>query len=135
MANNDIGVSMSRKIIMSSQVTKPKAPLSHAVRTGNLIFVSGTTPLFGDRNIAKGDFAAQMHQVMKNITAILADAGTTLDKVVKANVILTRIQDFDEMNAIYRSYFQEGNYPARTTIQAPLAIQDMLLEIECIAEV
>ena len=84
--------------------------------------------------MAKGDFYAQMHQVMKNITAILEEAGTTLDKAVKINVILTDIKFFQEMNAIYRTYFKDGNYPARTTIQAPLAVEGMLLEIECVAE-
>jgi 2-iminobutanoate/2-iminopropanoate deaminase len=125
---------MSRRIIMSDKVTRPKAPLSHAVKIGNLVFVSGTTPLYGERQLAKGDFAAQMHQVMKNIQTILEEAGTTLDKVAKVNVILTRIEDFEQMNTIYRIYFKDGNYPARTTIEAPLAIDGMLLEIECIAE-
>lgn len=125
---------MSRGIVMSSRVTKPAVPLSHAVKTGNLVFVSGTTPFYGERQMAKGDFSAQMHQVMKNITAILEEAGTTLDKAVKINVILTDIKFFQEMNAIYRTYFKDGNYPARTTIQAPLAVEGMLLEIECVAE-
>jgi 2-iminobutanoate/2-iminopropanoate deaminase len=75
-----------------------------------------------------------MHQVMKNISVILQEAGTALDKVVKANVILIDIARFQEMNDIYRSYFSEGNYPARTTVQAPLAVPGMMLEIECVAE-
>jgi 2-iminobutanoate/2-iminopropanoate deaminase len=81
-----------------------------------------------------GDFAGQLRQVMDNIRVILDEAGTTLDHVVKMNVILTRISDFDEMNTLYRGYFAEGNFPARTTIQAPLAVPGMLLEIECVAE-
>lgn len=124
----------SRKIVNPSSLTQPRAPLSHAVKVGNLVFVSGTTPFIpGGRDMAP-DFAGQMHQVMKNISVILREAGTTLDKVVKVNVILTRIADFQEMNSIYRTYFKEGNYPARTTIEAPLAVPGMLLEIECVAE-
>ena len=125
----------SRQIINPASLTKPRAPLSHGVKVGNLVFVSGTTPFIpGGRDMAP-DFAGQMRQVMENIKAILKEAGTTLDRVVKMNVILTRISDFQEMNDIYRSYFKEGNYPARTTIEAPLAVPGMLLEIECAAEV
>lgn len=124
----------TRKIINPTSLTKPRAPLSHGVKVGNLVFVSGTTPFIpGSRDMAP-DFAGQMHQVLKNITVILQEAGTSLDKVVKANVILTSIKHFEEMNAIYRSYFKEGNFPARTTIEAPLAVPGMMLEIECVAE-
>ena len=125
---------MARQVIMCDKVTKPRVPLSHAVKAGGLVFVSGTTPFYGNRELARGDFAAQMHQVMANIKAILEAAGTTMEKMVKVNVILTRISDFEQMNAIYRTYFTEGNYPARTTIEAPLAADGILLEIECVAE-
>jgi 2-iminobutanoate/2-iminopropanoate deaminase len=80
------------------------------------------------------DFKAQMRQVMENLKAILEAAGSSLDKVVKVNVILVRISDFAAMNEIYKEYFKEGTYPARTTIEAKLAGQDFLLEIECVAE-
>lgn len=124
----------TRKVINPERLTKPRAPLSHAVRVGNLVFVSGTTPFKpGSRDMAP-DFEGQMHQVMQNIKAILDEAGTNFGRVVKANVILADITHFQTMNEIYRSYFAEGNYPARTTIQAPLAVPGMMLEIECIAE-
>lgn len=126
---------MTRQIIQSDKVAKPGVPLSQAVRTGNLVFVSGITPFTKDLQIAKGDFGAQMRQVMQNIVHILEEAGTTLEKVVKVDVVLVRISDFDEMNKIYSEYFTEGNYPARITIEAPLAHPDFLLEIECVAEV
>ena len=75
-----------------------------------------------------------MRQVMENIKALLEDGGSSLDKIVKANVILVRESDFAAMNEIYRSYFEAGVYPARTTIVAALANKEFLLEIECIAE-
>lgn len=125
----------NRKVINPASLTKPRAPLSHGVKVGNLLFVSGTTPFKpGSRDMAP-DFAGQMHQVMANIKVILEEAGTSIDRIAKCNVILTRISDFQEMNDIYRSYFAEGNFPARTTIEAPLAVPGMLLEIECVAEV
>ena len=122
-----------RTVIKPKTLPPSSVPLSHAVKLGNIVFVSGSTPFAKDGSIAKGDFAAQMHQVMANIKEILAAAGSSLDKVAKVNVILIRISDFQAMNAIYRQYFKEGNYPARTTIEAPLAHPDFLLEIECVA--
>jgi len=120
------------KIFMSDAVAKPKAPLSPAVVAGDFVFVSGTTPFDANRALAP-TFSEQMHQVMKNLQQILGECGSSLDKVVKANVILTDISRFNEMNEIYRGYFQEGKFPARTTIEAPLAIAGMMLEIEVVA--
>ena len=125
---------MTREIIRPKEGAPPRVPLSPAIKTGNLVFVSGQPAFYGDRQIAKGDFPVQMHQVMKNIQAVLAAAGSSLDKAVKVNVILVRKSDWDDMNRIYREYFKDGNYPARTTIVADLANPDFLLEIECVAE-
>jgi 2-iminobutanoate/2-iminopropanoate deaminase len=125
----------TRKVIGTTKnLPTSRVPLSHAVKIGNILFMSGTTPFAPDGSIARGDFAGQMHQVMANIKVILAEGGSSLDKVAKVNVILTRGSDFGQMNEIYRSYFKAGNYPARTTIICPLANPDFLLEIECIAE-
>ena len=122
------------QIVPVPSLGTPRVPLSHAVKSGQHVFVSGITPRTPDGQIARGDFAAQMRQVMENIKVILAAAGSSLDKVVKTNVILVRIGDFAQMNEIYKTYFAEGRYPARTTIGAELAGQDFLLEIECVAE-
>ena len=125
---------MALDIITSDEVRTSRVPLSNAVRSGDFIFMSGTTPFAKDGTIAVGDFEAQMRQVMENITALLEEGGSSLDKIVKTNVILVRGSDFAAMNEIYRSYFEDGVYPARTTIVAALAAKDFLLEIECIAE-
>jgi 2-iminobutanoate/2-iminopropanoate deaminase len=124
----------TRRVINPRRLAKPTVPLSNAVKVGNLVFVSGSTPIAPDGSIAKGDFAGQMRCVMENIKVILAEAGSSLERVVKVNVILVRISDFWPMNELYKTYFREGNYPARTTIEAPLAHPDFLLEIECVAE-
>ncbi len=125
----------TRRVISAGKRTAPGVPLSPAVAIGNILFVSGTTPFAADGTIARGDFAAQMHQVMANIKTVLAAGGSSLEKIAKVNVILTRISDFFTMNDIYKQYFKEGNYPARTTIEAPLAHPDFLLEIECVAAI
>ena len=128
---------MPKQTIFCDKVATPRAPHCHATRIGNLVFVSGTTPFEKDRTIAIGDFPAQMRQTMTNVSNILADAGTTLDKVVKVNVFLDRIGDFQDMNEIYQEFFgtDPSKWPARTTVQARLPVKDFLLEIECVAEV
>ena len=125
---------MALDIITSDKVRTPAVPLSNAVRSGDFIFVSGTTPFTKYRTIVIGDFEAQMRQVMENLKGLLEDAGSSLGKIVKANVILVRDSDFQAMNEIYRSYFEDGVYPARTTIVSALASKEFLLEIECVAE-
>ncbi|MPT40101.1 MAG: RidA family protein [Achromobacter sp.] len=125
---------MTKEIIRSDKVTPPLAPLSPAVRSNGFVFVSGQPAFFDDRQIAENDFDAQMHQAMANVKALLKAAGSSLDKIVKANVILKNASDFARMNEIYRSYFPDGNYPARTTIEASMGNPLFLLEIECTAE-
>ncbi len=126
---------MAKEISLSDKVDRPRVPLLLAVKVGNLTFVSSTTPFSNDYQVAKGDFPAQMRQTMENMKAILEESVSSLDKVVKVNVILTRTTDFQAMNEIYRTYFKEGHYPAQTTIEAKLASKEFLLEIECVAEV
>ena len=124
----------TRKAINPEALGVSRVPLSHGVKVGNLVYVSGTTPFKpGTREMAP-DFEGQMRQVMENIRVILQAAGSSFERVVKVNVILTDIGNFKAMNAIYRTYFKEGDYPARTTIEAKLATPGMMLEIECVAE-
>lgn len=125
---------MTRTVINSPKGPTVASPLSHAVRIDNILFVSGMPPYFGNREFAKDDFTAQFHQTMANLKAVLEEAGTTLDKVAKVVVYLTRESDFWGMNDLYRQYFKEGNYPARTTIVCKLGVP-VLLEIDCVAEI
>lgn len=128
---------MTKTVIYSPRVTRTKAPLAHAVKTGNLVFVSGCPAYFGDMQLAKDDFAAQMRQCMTNVKNILEEAGSSLEQVIKVSVFLERRADIDEMNEIYREFFGNDpmNWPARTTVEARLPRKDFLLEVECVAEV
>jgi reactive intermediate/imine deaminase len=114
---------------------RPKAPIAQAVRSGNLVFLSGITPFTLELTLAKGDFDAQMHQTMRNVGAILEAAGSGFDRVVKCTVILARREDWLRMNDIYCEYFSSGRYPARAAFQALLPHPDFLVEVECVAEV
>jgi 2-iminobutanoate/2-iminopropanoate deaminase len=126
--------SAKRRVFMSPHVADPKAPSSHAVICGNMVYTALTTPLRPDGSIARGDFSAQMTQCLDNIKTILTETGTSLDNVVKVTVVMPRITDFPEMNRIFREYFREGNYPARASIEAKMGNPDFLVEIECVAQ-
>lgn len=111
----------------------PPVPITPAVKTGNLLFVSGIPAIDKNGKLAANDFPAQMNQVMDHITDLLKSAGVGWDRVVKVNVYLARREDFKEMNRIYAAHFQAGKYPARTTAITPLPSPDFLLEIDCVA--
>jgi reactive intermediate/imine deaminase len=113
----------------------PNVPIAQAVRSGNLVFVSGITPFTLDGKLAKGDFRAQMTQTMRNVGAILEAAGSSFGRVVKCTVILARREDWPAMNGIYQEFFPPGYFPARTAFQALLPHPDFLVEVECVAEV
>ncbi len=125
---------MTRQIIVTDAAPQPDAPISQAVRVGQLVFVSGITPFTREMRLAKGDFAAQMHQVMSNLDAILTASGSSLARVVKCTVILARREDWRAMNDIYRTYWPGKDFPARTAFETRLPHPDFLLEIECVAE-
>ena len=111
---------------------KGDVPLSLAVKVGKQVFVSGIPAFDNKGKLAVGDFTAQMNQVMENITRVLTASGVGWNRVVKVNVMLTRREDFAEMNRIYTNYFPSGKFPARTTaILSSLPQPDFLLEIEC----
>jgi 2-iminobutanoate/2-iminopropanoate deaminase len=111
-----------------------KAPLSPAVKVGNMLYISGIPAYDSEGRLAVGDFTAQMTQVMATISGILQEAGGDWSRVVKVNVLLTRREDFEEMNRIYAAHFPDGKYPARTTaIVYSLPRPNFLLEIEAVA--
>ena len=123
-------------VVDTPNTPQPKgAPIAQAVRSGNLVFLSGITPFTLDMKLAKGDFDAQMRQTMTNVGAILEAAGSGFDRVLKCTVILMRREDWPRMNEIYREYFPAGVWPARTAFQALLPHPDFLVEVECVAEV
>ncbi len=129
---------MDRQIITSPRVTPMRSGVSHAVKAGGMVYVTGATPFRGSERMSaeidKGDLAAQVHQVMRNIQAILEEAGSSLDRAVKMNVALTDMSRYAEFDAIFKTYFAAGNYPARqTTESARLAHPDFLVSIDCIA--
>lgn len=114
----------------------PVGALSHAVRFGDLIMLSATTPFTPDRDIVLNDFAAQMRQCMENLRAVLADAGSDFAHVMKLEVQMLHPSDFTEMNRIFAEYFEPGHYPARASIVVKaLVVPEFLVQIHGIAVV
>ena len=123
---------MPRKSFTAAGATAV-GPYSHAVEAGDLVYLSGQTPLdSATGKLAEGDIAAQTEQCFKNLFAVLAAAGLSEADVVKANVFLTDMSNFAAMNQVYATKFS-APYPARSTVAVaglPLGAQ---VEIELIA--
>ena len=125
---------MTRQAFFTDKVVELSAPLSNAVRTGNLLFVSGITPYDLERKVVPGDFKAQMRRVMESSKIIIEEAGTSLDRVVKATLMLVDIRHFQEAYEIYGEYFDEP-YPALTTLGCVLARSEFMVEVEFVVEI
>ncbi|HJQ21524.1 MAG TPA: Rid family detoxifying hydrolase [Gemmatimonadaceae bacterium] len=122
-----------RKHVDSSKAPKPVGPYSPAVWAGDLLYLSGQTPIDpATGQLITGDVGAQTNRAFDNLEAVLKDAGLSMDDVVKCNVYLTDMANFAAMNAAYQTRFDKP-YPARTTIGVKQLPRDALVEIEMIA--
>ncbi len=125
---------MSRQVVFTDKAPKPIGPYSQAIVANGFVYVAGQGPIDpASGKVVEGGIVEQTAQVLKNLGAILAAAGTSVDQVVKTTVYLHAISDFPLMNRVYGEYFKGQNPPARTTVgdlDLPLGIQ---VEIEAIA--
>lgn len=124
---------MPKSVPETPSAPESLAPYSPAAEAGGLVFLSGQVgvdPSSGER--AADDVAAQAHQVMANIGALLGDLGLGYDDIVKTTIFLADIDDFNTVNEVYASYF-DGEFPARTTVQAGALPLAFLVEIEVVA--
>jgi len=123
---------MPRKSFTAAGATAV-GPYSHAVEAGDLIFLSGQTPLdSATGKLVEGDIAAQTEQCFQNLFNVLASAGLTEADVIKANVFLTNMGDFAAMNKVYATKFS-APYPARSTVAVAALPIGAQVEIELIA--
>lgn len=120
------------KPINTEKAPKAFGPYSQAVIANGFIFCAGQVGF----NRAKDEFAegveAQTHQAMNNLQAVLEEAGSDFEHVVRTTIFLKDINDFAKVNEIYGSYFKE-NKPARSTVEAARLPKDALVEIDMIA--
>jgi 2-iminobutanoate/2-iminopropanoate deaminase len=125
---------MTLETISTTEAPAAIGPYSQAMKVGNLVFTSGQIPLDANGQLVQGGIKEQTHQVFRNLQGVLAAAGTSLDKVVKATVFLKDMNLFAELNEIYGSYFGDHK-PARSTVEVARLPRDVLVEIELIATI
>jgi len=132
-AISGVQVSKSDKQIVSSpNFPKPIGPYSEAVVAGGFVFVSGQGPFnTKTQQMELGDIRSEARLELTNISTILKASNSSLDNVVKVNVFLADLKDFEAMNEVYREFFKD-NLPARTTVQAELLTKRKVL-FDCIA--
>ena len=124
---------MPKSVIHTPNAPEPIGPYNQAVETGNMIFVSGQIaidPSTGDMQTQ--DIVTETHQVMKNIGAILKEAGTGYENIVKCSIFIKSMDDFASINEAYGQYFN-SDAPARETVEVSRLPKDVNVEISCIA--
>lgn len=124
-----------KKVIATTAAPAAIGPYSQAIDCGEFVFTSGqigSDPATG--KFVDGGVQAQTAQAMKNIQAVLAAAGLTLDNVVKTTVLLADIADFAAVNEVYASFFEGTTYPARCAYQVSALPAGALVEIEIICQ-
>lgn len=124
---------MAHQILLTDQAPAPIGPYSQAVRAGNTVYVSGQIPLDAAGQLVAGDVAAQTHQVLRNMQAVLAAAGLTLTDVVKCSIFVKDLGNFAVINEVYGTYFDNATAPARETVEVARLPRDVEVEISCIA--
>jgi 2-iminobutanoate/2-iminopropanoate deaminase len=122
-----------RDVISTADAPAAIGPYSQAIRANGFVFISGQIPLDpATKNLAEGDIRVQTERVLKNLSAILAAAGSSLEKVVRTTVFLKSMGDFAAMNEVYATYFKSAP-PARSTVEAAALPRGVAVEIDVIA--
>ena len=124
---------MKHQVIHTDNAPKAIGPYSQAVKAGNMLFVSGQVPFVPETmEIVEGDVKAQTAQSLKNVQAILAEAGLDFSHVVKSTVFIKDMIEFAQINEVYAEFFGE-NKPARACVEVARLPKDVKVEIEVIA--
>jgi len=122
-----------KTIVKTDNAPAPIGPYNQAVWAGNLLFVSGQVAIDPPTgNLVMDDIETETHQVMKNIKAILTEAGVDFSHIVKTSIFLSDMGNFAKVNAVYGSYFTD-NFPARETVQVSVLPKNVNIEISVTA--
>jgi 2-iminobutanoate/2-iminopropanoate deaminase len=124
---------MTKVIINSKNAPAPIGPYSQAVIQNGMLFVSGQIAIDpSSGNLVSGDIIQETHQVMKNLKAILEEAGLNFSNVVKTSIFVKDLSNFATINQVYGEYFT-SQPPARETVEVSRLPKDVNVEISCIA--
>jgi 2-iminobutanoate/2-iminopropanoate deaminase len=124
---------MPKKVVPPVKAPKPIGPYSQAVRAGGFVFVSGQIPVDATGKVIVDDIAAATELVLKNVAAVLSDAGLSFEDVVMSTVYLKDMADFAKMNEVYAKFFT-GSPPARATVQVAALPKGAPVEIQVTAK-
>ena len=125
----------NKKIINTENAPAPIGPYNQAVRTGNLLFISGQIALIpGTDELSNATIAEETTQVMKNLQSVLSAEGVDFSAVVKTTIFLSSMEHFAEVNKVYGAYFS-GDFPARETVAVKGLPRNVNVEISMIATV
>lgn len=120
--------------IRSSKIAESSTPFSQAIKEGNRVYVSGQVGFDREGSLVGDDFDSQLTQTLANVSYILDEAGSSLDKVIKTTAYLTDANNFESFNKLYGEIMPQP-YPARTTVITDLALDELLVEIDVIAKI
>jgi 2-iminobutanoate/2-iminopropanoate deaminase len=122
------------KAVVSDDAPAAIGPYSQAIAVNGVVYTSGVIPLDpATKEVAGDDISAQAERVLKSLTALLEDAGSSMDMVVKTTCFLQDLNDFATFNEIYGRYFTGDTPPARSTVQVAKLPMGVLVEIEAVA--
>ncbi|EAE2505963.1 RidA family protein [Listeria monocytogenes] len=124
---------MAKEIIQTSSAPKALGPYSQAVKVNGLIFTSGQLGINPETGELADGTTKQAEQAFKNIAAVLAEAGSGLDKIIKTTVFFKDLNEFKAVNEVYATFFS-SDFPARSAFQVAKLPLDAAIEIEVIAE-
>ena len=122
-----------KAIISTSQAPAAIGPYAQAVEANGLVITSGQLPIDPATGAFPEGIQAQTRQSLTNVKAILTQAGTDMDHVLKTTVFLSDMNNFAAMNEVYATFFTEGSYPSRSAVEVARLPKDALVEIEVIA--
>ena len=126
---------MSRSIIYTSKAPPPVGPYSQAVRSGNMLFVSGQIALDPENGeLVINSFSEQCHRVLLNLEMILKAGGSSMQNVLKVTIYMKNIAQFHELNEIYSEYF-DASKPARACVEVSALPKGVAVEMDAIAEI
>ncbi|MDQ0233355.1 2-iminobutanoate/2-iminopropanoate deaminase [Metabacillus malikii] len=119
------------KVVSTKQAPAAIGPYSQGIIVNNLFYSSGQIPLTAQGEMITGGIAEQTHQVFNNLKAVLEEAGSSLENVIKATVFLKDMNSFADFNEVYGQYFS-SHKPARSCVEVARLPKDALVEIEVI---
>ena len=122
-----------KTIISTSQAPAAIGPYAQAVENNGLVITSGQLPIDPATGAFPEGIQAQTRQSLTNVKAILTEAGTDMDHVLKTTVFLSDMNNFAAMNEVYATFFTESSYPSRSAVEVARLPKDALVEIEVIA--